>query len=172
MGSTFLPASFHFHLAPSPERPDPLGSFSVDVKGRDGTRSLPSTAPLSITHTRTDGPTGAVAQEGPAGVSQVRPGLSLMDHCGLRNGRHTRVWGISSLHFSPLQISHTTTCHLWNGLYTSAKGLLRVVFPERGKEEDCVVSHPQSDSQRHWSRLLPEMRGRLSTLASPYAITH
>lgn len=49
----------------SPERPVSLSSYAMDVKGRDGTCSSLSTASLSITHLRTDGPTGAITQERP-----------------------------------------------------------------------------------------------------------
>ena len=40
---------------------------------------VPCPAPLNITEARRDGPPGAMAQEGPAGVSQVRPGLKPHD---------------------------------------------------------------------------------------------
>ena len=35
-----------------------------------------------------------------------------------------------------------------------------------------MVSHPQSASPRHWSRLLPERRRWPRHLASPYALPH
>lgn len=57
---------------------------------------------LNITKQDQMVPLGAMAQEGPAGVSQVSLASSLMNHCGLRNSRHPRVWGILSLHFSLL----------------------------------------------------------------------
>ena len=50
---------------PSPETRDSVGSYSVDVERNGGACSLPNAESLSITSTRTDDPTGAVAQKGP-----------------------------------------------------------------------------------------------------------
>lgn len=148
MGSTILPASLYSH-PPIPRDTRPHGQPLCGCRGEWWYLFLAQRRIPQHHQHKDRWPYRSRGTEGarPAGVSQVRPGLKLHP---ITVGLEMADQGleVSSLYFNPLQISHITTCHLWSGFHTSAKGLLRAIFPQR-RQEGSVVSHPQSNTQRH-----------------------
>ena len=119
---------------PAPESPGTLADFSVDVKGRDGTRSLPT--PLDIIQARTDGPPG----QGTRGASRCEPGEAWPQASWATVGSEMAATpGLGGFQASISVHSKLVTCQLaifvWNGLHVpQQKACSELFFQKEGRK--------------------------------------
>lgn len=116
---------------PAPESPGPLADFSVDVKGKDGTRSLPSTSQCHPCKDRW--PSGS---QGTGGASRCEPGEAWPQASwvtvGLEMAATTGFGGFqASISVHSKLVTRQLAIFVWNGLHVPQQKACSEFFSQK-----------------------------------------